>query len=654
VGLALLSDGPAADTISGTPTATGTFTLTVQVTDSSQKNTATAAYTLTVNQALAIMPTNLTLPPGIVGGSYPQTTFSATGGDNTGTPPYTWSITGLPMGLAPSATGVVSGTPTTATGSPFTVSVTVTDSSGNTASQTYSLTIYPPLSITPTALPPGTELVAYPQNSQTTLTGVGGSGPSYTFIVVSGTALSSVGLSLSTAGVISGTPDATETDALFTVQVTDSARDTATQSYSLTINAATSAPAQVTDMETITVSDTETFPDVVDSEPVTVTDTVSVTTGPIITATSPLPPGIEGVPYTAITFEASGGTSPYKWAAAGLPSGLNISTGGVLSGTPTVSGTTSVNVMVTDSAGLSFSADFSLTIAPPAPIASLSTTLLVFAPQVKGTTSPAQTVTLSNTGSAALNITGTGMGISILGANAADFAQVSPSCGSSVAAGGSCMISVTFTPSSTGAETATLNVADNASGTPQQVGLTGTALPPASVTCTIPTVTFSGDTATAQITCTATDFTGSVALVCNLPTQPSQFSNYTCGFSPSSLNFSSSSTASATLTIQPAAGAFLERRPLPGRASPGAVAFGAVLWLPAWAFVMRRKKGSPKRGISKRGILFLLILSCGLPLITSCVGKSGPATPPAGTYQGSMVLTGPGLNETITFSIQVQ
>jgi hypothetical protein len=77
-----------------------------------------------------------------------------------------------------------------------------------------------------------------------------------------------------------------------------------------------------------------------------------------------------------------------------------------------------------------------------------------------------------------------------------------------------------------------------------------------------------------------------------------------------------------------------------------------VLWLPAWAFVMRRKKGSPKRGISKRGILFLLILSCGLPLITSCVGKSGPATPPSGTYQASVVLTGPGLNETITFMIQ--
>jgi hypothetical protein len=73
-----------------------------------------------------------------------------------------------------------------------------------------------------------------------------------------------------------------------------------------------------------------------------------------------------------------------------------------------------------------------------------------------------------------------------------------------------------------------------------------------------------------------------------------------------------------------------------------------VLWLPTWAFVMRQK-----RGRSNRGVLFLLILFCGLPLITSCGGKSkGPPTPPSGTYQASVVLTGPGLNETITFMIQ--
>jgi hypothetical protein len=785
-GLSLLNTG----SFSGAPTAAGTFTFTVQATDSSQKNTATATYTLIINPALSIMPA--TLPAGIVGGSYPQTTLSATGGLG----PYTWGATGLPPGLGISSstgTEVLSGTPTgtLTAAATFTVTLTVTDSQGNTATQNDLLTIYPVLTITPTALPPGTVGTPYSQ----TLTGLGGSGPPYTFTVASGTALSAVGLSLSSAGLISGTPYATETEALFTVQVADSLGDL-TQGYALTINASGPTPAKVTDMETITVTDSEavnaftlsppinvgapvaffstgtplgfggqsgsqqtiavsnigqvsmtlasatissgapftlsaiqcfsgaaasgaasatlpsggfctltitytgsspatdagtlTFTDnaalsnlttvtsgsnytqsvaltgsgtstappaappatvpVPDNESITVTDTDSVSTGPIITTTSPLPTAFEGMPYNA-TINASSGTPPYTWSVTGQPSWLTINAStGVLSGTPSAAGTTSVNVTVTDSAtpALSFSANLSLTVAAPAPIASLSPTLLVFAPQAKGTTSPAQTVTLTNTGTAALAITG-GTGISILGTNAADFSQTSPSCSTPIAAGSNCTISVTFTPSSTGAEAATLNVLDNASGSPQQVGLTGTAILPPSVSCTIPTINFSGDMTTAQISCTATNYTGDIALVCNLPTQPSQFSNYTCSFSPSSLNFASSSTASTTLTIQAAQSASLQRKSRPWAVSSGGVALGAVLWLPGWVFVARRKKGR-----SKRGALLLMILLCGLPMITSCVGHSkGPATPPAGTYQGSMALTGPDLDETLTFTIQV-
>jgi hypothetical protein len=217
----------------------------------------------------------------------------------------------------------------------------------------------------------------------------------------------------------------------------------------------------------------------------------------------------------------------------------------------------------------------------------------------------------------------------------------------SVLAGDSCLISVTFTPSlSTGVETATLNVVDNASGSPQQVQLLGNALPTPSVSCTIPTVTVSGDTTTAQVTCNATNYTGTIALACNLP---SQFSAYTCSFSPSSLNFTSSTTqASTMLTIQYQS-ATLERKSLPGHVSPGLVAIGSVFWLPAWLFVMRRKRGK-----SKRGVLLLLILLCGLLMTTSCGGKSsGPPMAPAGTYQAAITLTGPGLNETINFTIQV-
>jgi hypothetical protein len=103
-----------------------------------------------------------------------------------------------------------------------------------------------------------------------------------------------------------------------------------------------------------------------------------------------------------------------------------------------------------------------------APVASFSAASLSFGNQPIGTTSSAQTATLSNTGNATLTITS----ISITGANASDFAQTN-TCGSAVAAGANCTISLIFTPSAAGTRTASLNVTDNASGSPQVVTLTG-------------------------------------------------------------------------------------------------------------------------------------------------------------------------------------
>ena len=450
-------------------------------------------------------------------------------------------------------------------------------------------------------------------------------------------------------GLLSGTPTAAGGPYTFSVTATDADGDSVTvQGYSLTILAASAYPAMVTDNEIITVTDTETFPDVVDSESITVTDTETVTASLIIT-TGSLPTGYVGVPYTT-TFAASGGSGTnYTWSITSggpalLAAGLSLSTAGVLTGTPTAAGTYPITVQVTDSAGNTYSASFSIAVTALAPIANLSPAMLTFAPQTMGTKSAAQTVMLSNTGNAPLSITGTG--ISVLGANATDFSQTNP-CGMSVLAGDSCLITVTFTPSlSTGAETATLNVVDNASGSPQQVQLLGSALPTPSVSCTIPTVTVSGDTTTAQITCNATNYTGTIVLACNLP---SQFSAYTCSFSPSSLNFTSSTTqASTTLTIQYQS-ASLERKSLPGHVSPGLVAFGSVFWLPAWVFVMRRKR----REIEARSSI-----AADPPMRVAHDDimrweMSGPPMAPAGTYQAAVTLTGPGLNETINFTIQV-
>jgi hypothetical protein len=93
---------------------------------------------------------------------------------------------------------------------------------------------------------------------------------------------------------------------------------------------------------------------------------------------------------------------------------------------------------------------------------------LTFPVQATGTTSPAQTVTLTNTGTATLTISG----ISITGSNAGDFAETN-TCGASQAAGASCLISVTYSPTAMGNRTAAISVSDNATGSPQMVSLTG-------------------------------------------------------------------------------------------------------------------------------------------------------------------------------------
>jgi hypothetical protein len=97
----------------------------------------------------------------------------------------------------------------------------------------------------------------------------------------------------------------------------------------------------------------------------------------------------------------------------------------------------------------------------------VSPATLTFDNQTLQTASTAQPVTLTNAGTAALTISG----VSASG----DFAQTN-TCGSSVAAGASCTIAVTFTPTAAGQRTGTLSIADSAPNSPQTVGLTGTGV----------------------------------------------------------------------------------------------------------------------------------------------------------------------------------
>jgi len=103
----------------------------------------------------------------------------------------------------------------------------------------------------------------------------------------------------------------------------------------------------------------------------------------------------------------------------------------------------------------------------PSPNVGLSPLSLNFGNQNDGTTSAPQVVTLTNTGNENLNVTG----VSITGTNSHDFAETN-NC-SRVVPDATCSISVTFTPSISGNETADVSITDNATDSPQLVSLAG-------------------------------------------------------------------------------------------------------------------------------------------------------------------------------------
>jgi hypothetical protein len=135
-GLSLASDG----TLSGTPTSVGTFRFGVQVTDSSNPaQKAVMALSLTVGPA-ALAVSASSLPGGTSGSAYSQD-LSASGGTN----PYSWSVTSgsLPAGLSLARNGAISGTPTVAGTSTFTVQVKDAGNPAQTATQQFTLTVGP-------------------------------------------------------------------------------------------------------------------------------------------------------------------------------------------------------------------------------------------------------------------------------------------------------------------------------------------------------------------------------------------------------------------------------------------------------------------------------------------------------------------------------
>jgi hypothetical protein len=98
-----------------------------------------------------------------------------------------------------------------------------------------------------------------------------------------------------------------------------------------------------------------------------------------------------------------------------------------------------------------------------------------------GATSSTEIVTLKNTGSSSFSMSG----FSITGTDPNDFFETTQSCGTGLAPSATCKISLIFEPTATGTRTATLNIADTASNSPQKVTLTGTGTPAPTTTLSI-------------------------------------------------------------------------------------------------------------------------------------------------------------------------
>lgn len=298
--------------ISGTPSGSaGETSITVTVTDSgSPAQSDSQAFTLRLADVLAA--DSGTPPLAVIGAPYSHViTLSG------GIPPYEVSAA-LPDGLSINASGVISGTPTSAARTTVEGGLAVLDSASPRQQFGAPLRVPVQLEVATSALPDATGGVYYSAQLQTQ-----GGLPAFDWEMTGG----NIPFLVRGSGFIDGTPDATCTPSFSTLDVRVTDADT---------------PAQVATRAGITLT---------------------VNPGVLSIPASTAPPvGTIGQPYV-FGIAVTPGAPPYVYSvtAGSLPAGLTLdASGGWLSGTPAANGTFNFTIQVTDDCGATASRAFSI------------------------------------------------------------------------------------------------------------------------------------------------------------------------------------------------------------------------------------------------------------------------------------------------------
>jgi hypothetical protein len=282
-------------------------------------------------------------------------------------------------------------------------------------------------------------------------------------------------------------------------------------------------------------------------------------------------------------------------------------------------------------------------------VATLSQTQANFSTTLVGTTS-VMPITFQNTGSGPLNIQSIAA-ITTQGASGT-FTE-SNNCGASLAVNAQCTLSVTFAPTAVGSATGSLQITDNAGGSPQTIPLSGSggdlSLIAASGGATSATIT-AGQTATYKLTVQPNQFQGSITLSC--AGTPSET---TCMVSPAQISLMNGVAAPFQVQVATTAPSTGELRiieitpPRPGGASTAILALAVVLW---GLFIFRGHRRLLLRlGVSAILGAAMLLAGCGGG--GAVIGPQNLGTPP-GTYTITITAQVSGAMRTVNLILVVQ